>query len=122
MSTVPQISDAEWKIMKILWESSPMTASEVLTKLDNSKWKATTVKTLLSRLVKKEALGFEVNGRTYNYYPLINEEECVKAESKSFLKKVYDGGLKVMFANFLEMEDLSEEELEELRGLLEEKK
>lgn len=122
MSTVPQISDSEWKIMKILWESSPLTASEVLNKLNNTKWKTTTVKTLLSRLVKKEAIAFEVNGRTYNYYPLIDEDACIKAESKSFLKKVYDGGLKVMFANFLEMEELSEEELSELRDLLEEKK
>ncbi len=120
MKDIPQISDSEWKIMNVLWAKSPVSANEVMKRVAMD-WKPTTVKTLLSRLVKKEAAGFQKKDRTYLYYPLINEEEYVKAESKTFLKKVYGGGLKAMLANFLEMEKLTDEEIEELRKILDRK-
>ncbi|WP_432667694.1 BlaI/MecI/CopY family transcriptional regulator [Wukongibacter baidiensis] len=120
---MPQISDSEWKVMKILWTNSPATANEVLENLvKNTNWKSTTVKTLLSRLVKKGAIGFEKRNRTYYYYPLVTEDECVKAESRSFLKRVYGGALKSMIANFLEIQDLSEADIEDLKNILDEKK
>lgn len=123
MIEMPQISDSEWKIMKVLWSNSPSTANEVLENLDQkTNWKPTTVKTLLSRLVKKEAVGYEKRNRTYYYYPIVAKDECVKAESKSFLKRVYGGALKSMIANFLEIQDLSETEIEELKNILDEKK
>ncbi|MCT4621073.1 MAG: BlaI/MecI/CopY family transcriptional regulator [Marinisporobacter sp.] len=123
MKKMPQISDSEWSVMKILWEKSPITANEVIDVLKKTtEWRPTTIKTLLSRLVKKGAVGFEKNNRTYSYYPLVTEDDCVKAESKSFLKRVYGGGLKMMIANFLEIEDLSEGDIEELRRMLDEKK
>lgn len=120
MNNIPQISDSEWKIMSILWADSPLSANEVMKKVAMD-WKPTTVKTLLSRLVKKEAVGFKESNRTYLYYPLVNEETCIKAESKTFLERVYGGGLKAMFANFLEMERLTEEEIDELKKMLDKK-
>ncbi len=120
MKEMPQISDSEWKVMNVLWTESPVTANQVMDKVAMD-WKPTTVKTLLSRLVKKEAVGFKENNRTYLYYPLINEEEYVKAESKTFLKKVYGGGLKAMLINFLEIERLSDEEINELKRILDKK-
>lgn len=123
MSKMPQISDSEWKIMKLLWLSSPLTANEVLQNLKESTgWKSTTVKTLFSRLVKKRAVGFKSRNRTYYYFPLVSEDECVNAESKSFLKKVYGGALKAMIANFLEMQELSEKDIEDLKNILDDKK
>lgn len=123
MKETPQISDSEWKVMKVLWEHSPMTANEIIEVLGKTTdWRPTTVKTLLSRLVKKNAIGFEKDNRTYHYYPLIAEDECVKAESQSFLKRVYGGALKVMIANFLETEELSEDEIDELKRILDKKK
>lgn len=123
MLDMPQISDSEWKVMKVLWLNSPTTANEVLENLAKStNWKSTTVKTLLSRLVKKGAVGFEKRNRTYYYYPLVTEDECVKAESKSFLKRVYGGALKSMIASFLEIQDLSEGDIEDLKSILDEKK
>ncbi|WP_129595881.1 BlaI/MecI/CopY family transcriptional regulator [Anaerophilus nitritogenes] len=123
MNKIPQISESEWKVMKVLWEKSPITTNEMIDALEKTtQWRPTTVKTLVSRLVKKEAVGFEKNNRTYRYYPLVTEDACVKAESKSFLKRVYGGGLKMMIANFLEIEDLSKKDIEELRRMLDEKK
>ena len=122
MKTLPQISDTEWQVMKILWASEPLTANEVIKKIEGlTSWKPKTVKTLLGRLVKKNAITFDKDGRTYVYYPLVSENECVKAESHSFLEKVFSGALNVMFANFLEEKQLSKEEIAELKHILEQK-
>ena len=122
MKTLPQISDTEWQVMKILWASEPLTANEVIKKIEGlMSWKPKTVKTLLGRLVKKNAISFDKDGRTYVYYPLVSENECVKAESHSFLEKVFSGALNVMFANFLEEKQLSKEEIAELKHILEQK-
>lgn len=122
MKALPQISDTEWQVMKILWANEPLTANEVIQKIEGlTSWKPKTVKTLLGRLVKKNAIAFDKDGRAYVYYPLVAEEDCVKAESRSFLDKVFSGSLNVMFANFLEEKQLSKEEIAELKHILEQK-
>jgi BlaI family penicillinase repressor len=72
-------------------------------------------------LVKKKAVGFKEEGRSYLYYPLVSEAECRKAESRSFLNKIYGGSLKPMLVNFLTEEKLSEQDIEELKKILNEK-
>lgn len=122
MNTLPQISDAEWQVMKVFWKYGRLTANEVIEKFDGAtSWKPRTIKTLLGRLVKKKAIAFNKDGRTYIYYPLVAENDCVKAESQSFLERVFSGSLNVMFANFLEEEKLSAAEIEELKRILDQK-
>lgn len=119
MTRVPRISESEWSVMKCLWAKSPSTANEVVDALSaRSTWKPKTIKTLLNRLVRKKALGYKKDGREYQYYPLVAEAECVRAESQSFLRRVHDGALKPMLASFLETEDLSQEDIEELKRIL----
>jgi BlaI family transcriptional regulator, penicillinase repressor len=124
LSETPKISDAEWEVMKAFWtKAAPCTANDIVEALaDNTDWKPNTIKTLIARLVKKNALGYKEEGRNYLYYPLVPEEECIKAESRSFLQRVYDGALKPMLVNFLQEEQLSSEEIEELKRILEERK
>lgn len=122
MNDVPRISEAEWEVMKVFWKHSPATASDVMNELRNDKeWKPATVKSLINRLLKKKALEFHKEGKTYLYSPLVSEEECVKAESKSFLRRLYGGALKPMFVQFLKDEKLTEEEIKELKYLLDKK-
>ena len=119
MSKVPKISESEWLVMKVIWDENSVSSNRVVDILSEStQWNPKTIKTLLSRLVKKGAVGYENEGRSYLYYPLIEEQVLVKAESKSFLKRVFRGALKPMIATMVESEDLSEEEIEELKGLL----
>ena len=109
--------------MKIIWSDSPVTANQVINKLDGiTSWNPKTIKTLLGRLVKKKAIAYERDGRSHIYFPLVTEDECVRAESRSFLEKVYDGALNVMFVNFLDQEELSKEDIEELKKILDRKK
>lgn len=122
MKAIPKISESEWQIMRALWARNPSTANEVVELLSaTTTWKPKTTKTLLNRLVKKKALGFERKGREYHYYPLVGEAACVRAESYSFLRRVYGGALKPMLAAFLENEDLSAQDIKELKGILERK-
>jgi len=77
---------------------------------------------LISRLVKKGVIGYEKQGRVFVYTPLVDEKEYVKNESDSFLKKFYNGALNSMVLNFIDNDELSDEEIDELRKILEEGK
>ncbi|WP_411831356.1 BlaI/MecI/CopY family transcriptional regulator [Paenibacillus dokdonensis] len=122
LNKLPVISEAEWEVMKILWQSSPMTANEVIDALaSHMDWSPKTVRTLLNRLVAKEAIAYHPDSRPYSYFALITEVECQKAETKSFLKRIYSGSFKPLMVNFLKEEELSSADIEELRKLLDEK-
>lgn len=119
MSKLPKISDAEWEVMKIVWSKEEITANEIIESLNGKQeWKNTTVKSLINRLLNKEAIGFRKNGKEYFYYPLISEEECMKEESQSFLKKVFNGSLNEMVLNLVKSEKLTKDDINELRDIL----
>ena len=122
MKIVPKISEAEWEVMKVVWAKSPRSAGEIIAELSaRDDWHPKTAKTLLGRLVKKKALGFEKDGRAYLYRPLVREAECVQAASESFLDRVFGGALAPMLAHFVERKKMSPAEIRELKRLLEEK-
>jgi len=105
--------------MKICWSRSPVTAQEIIDTLAaGDDWHPKTVKTLLNRLVKKGALGFKKDGRSYLYHPLVDEKDCVSAETKSFLERVFGGSLRPMLAHFVENGRLEPEEIAEIKKLL----
>jgi BlaI family penicillinase repressor len=76
------------------------------------------VKTLLNRLVKKKALRFEKSGREYLYEPAVSEKACVRAESESFLQRVFGGALQPMLAHLVEERKLTPKEIKELKQIL----
>ena len=119
MKNVPKISETEWEVMKVLWAEAPLSAEQIIEKLAaQDDWHPKTAKTLLNRLVKKKALGFEKDGRAYLYHPLVKEAECVKAASDSFLDRVFGGSLTPMLAHFVERKKMSPEQIRELKRLL----
>ncbi len=122
MKKIPKISDAEWLVMKVVWQKSPITAKEIIDFLSpTTEWKPKTIMTLLNRLVKKSALDFEKISRTYHFFPLIQEEECIKEESQSFITKIYNGSVKPMLVNFIQDSHLSKKDIEELKKILEDR-
>lgn len=119
MKEYPQISDGEWRVMKVIWQRSPVTANEVIEQLEHiMDWKPKTIKTMIRRLVDKKALGFHKEGKSYLYYPLVSENEGIKVESEAFLKKVFAGSLNLMLANFIDEQRISKEEIEELKHII----
>jgi BlaI family penicillinase repressor len=123
MDSMPKISEAEHRVMKIVWKDHPITAMKIIEELTKiTDWKPKTIKTLINRLLKKGALGFEAPGREYSYYPLVGETDFTRAENRSFLKRVYGGAVKPMLATMVENEDLSMEDIDDLKRLLKKKK
>jgi BlaI family penicillinase repressor len=122
MSEKPAISNAEWEVMKVLWGRSPATAEDVVRALSaKTDWKPKTIMTLITRLVKKGVLSYEKKGRAYEYFPTIDEEQCIRDESRSFIQRVYDGAMKPMLVNFLKEARLSKKDIEELKRILDER-
>jgi BlaI family penicillinase repressor len=119
MKHPPTISDAEWEVMQAFWGASPLMAHDVVERVAaKNRWSPRTVKTLLNRLVKKGALGFEAEGKRYRYHPKVTREECVRRESRSFLHRVFGGQAPAMLAHFVSETPLTAEEIRQLRDLL----
>src|SRR3954452_20590828 len=95
----PAISDAEWQVMNVLWDASPnpLSAGDIIDRISKAKdWNPRTVKTLLNRLIKKRALSFTRDGKSYLYHPLVGRDQCVRAVSRSFLSRVFGGNVAPM--------------------------
>jgi len=118
-SAPPKISESEWLVASIVWEADGLTASGIAERLGSDvRWKLKTVNTFLSRLVAKGVLEVERDGRAHRYHARIPREHCVRAESASFLERVFGGGVAPLLAHFCESENLTESEIAELRRIL----
>jgi len=120
---LPRIPESEWRVMQVLWEHGALTANEVVHQLSGDmKWTPRTIKTLIGRLVKKGAVKFREEGTRYRYSAAVAESECIRAETQSFIRRVYQGAMKQALAAFLEDADLSPQEIDELQEILDQKR
>ena len=118
MSKSEKITDAEWKVMEVVWENGSMPASQIVKKLvPTTNWNPKTIHTLIRRLVTKEVLGIKKE-RINEYYALVSAEECKKEVTNTFIKKVYNGSLELLVSNFIKSKKLSNTELENLKDIL----
>ena len=119
MSKLPQISEAEFEVMKVIWKYAPISTNEVTEKLtQTTDWSPKTIQTMLKRLVTKKALTYEKQSRVFVYTPLVPETEYIRQESNSFLNKYYNGNIVSMLTSYLEDDKLCKTELDTLRHLL----
>ena len=119
MNTLPQISEAEFEVMKIVWKYAPISTNEITEKLlQTTNWSPKTIQTLIKRLVIKGALTYEKQSRMFVYTPVVKESEYIGQESNSFLNRYYDGDITAMVSAYIENDKLSESELDSLRTLL----
>ena len=114
-----KISDSEKHIMDILWQDSPKTANTIVDAIDPTlQWQDKTVKTLINRLLKKDAIGYEKAGREYRYYPILLQDEFIAIETDNFLHKVFDGNVSHLIAAFAQKEKLTEQEISDLKAIV----
>lgn len=119
MKTLPQISEAEFEVMKVIWKYAPISTNEITDKLtQTTSWSPKTIQTLIKRLVTKGALSYEKQSRVFVYTPLIKEKEYLGQKSHSFLERYYNGDITAMLSAYIEEEKLSESEIDTLRSLL----
>ena len=119
--TGERISDAEHAIMEVLWDKNPVSATDICDAIcDERDWSIATVKTLLSRLVQKEAVGTEPDGRKFLYRPLIERSDYVGGESRRLVDRLFGGRAAPLFAQLAESEALTDDDLAEIEALLRE--
>ena len=115
-----KLFDSEVKVMNILWEKSPISAKEIsLIAAETIGWNKNTTYTVLKKL---EAKGF-IRREDPGFYctPLVSQSQMQKAEASSLMKKLFGGSRKALFSALLEDEPLSEEEIRDLRKLIDSK-
>lgn len=119
MAKLPQISEAEFEVMKIIWKYAPINTNEITDRLvQSTAWRPKTIQTLIKRLVTKGVLSYEKQSRVFVYTPLVQESEYINQESSSFLDRYFDGDITAMLSSYIENDKLSEAEINALRSLL----
>jgi predicted transcriptional regulator len=115
-----KISEAESKVLEVFWRAEKaLSAEDVVAAMDNDRdWSAGTIRTFLTRLVKKEALAATPDGRRYLYRPLIRREDYVHEQSRNLVDRLFDGRLAPFITQFSERRNLSRDDVEELKRLI----
>lgn len=126
-SKIPQISGAEWQVMKVLWKNPGLSAAQVCKEImkENSNWSDGTIRTYIRRLIDKGAIRYEQDkndSRIYYYFPVINEKDALKHESISFLSRIVKGKAGLVLSFLIKDSVLTDEEIIELENLLQKKR
>jgi predicted transcriptional regulator len=121
MEDLPSISEAESAVMEVLWRTSPVSTEDVVAALkDRQDWQEPTIKTLLNRLLNKEAISAERDGRRYLYSPVLLRDQWLASESKGLLDRLFGGRVAPLVAHFSKQRKLTRKDLAELKLLIEE--
>lgn len=116
-----KISPAESRVLDILWRTEGPLASEEVTQAlaDDQEWAHATVRSLLTRLVKKRAVAAVMEGRRYLYRPLIERAAYARAESETLLGRLFEGRLTPFITQFTNHQAMTSEDIAQLRALVE---
>lgn len=113
------LSENEWYIMQVLCEQPPATLRDICEALKETKgWTKHAVSSFLKRMLEKGAISVDESGKVRRYSPVWSREETILEETQSILSRVYRGDLFLMVSNAVKEQKLSDQEIEELKGLL----
>ncbi|MBH9577047.1 BlaI/MecI/CopY family transcriptional regulator [Inhella proteolytica] len=114
-----RISEAELHVMEFLWERGSATSEDLVAALGPAQgWQPGTVKTLLNRLLGKQAIAAEKDGRRFLYQPLLQREDWLRAQSTTLLDRFFNGRLSALVTHFADQRPLSPEDRRALAALL----
>lgn len=116
MRTIKRLPEAEFEIMRVVWENEPpVTTAMIMDKIGNErKWKPPTLLTLLSRLVERGFLKTEKKGKERTYYPLISKEDYLELETEKFMKQYHENSFLSFVNTLYNTKKPTERELDEL--------
>lgn len=116
-----RISESESHVMDVFWSTDEaLSAEDVVAAMANQEnWSAGTIRTFLSRLLKKKALAATLDGRRYLYRPLVLREDYIHEQSRKLIDRLFDGRISPLVTQFSERQGLTREEVAELKRLIE---
>lgn len=122
--TIKRLPDGEFAILKVIWQlPNPTTSAKIMEKLGADKhWKPQTLLTVLARLTEKGFLNSVRKGRERHYTALISEDEYLEVEASDFLKRYSGHSMGGFVKTLFSSNTFSENELDELRSLLNKEK
>ena len=113
------ISPSELKILEVLWEKSPLSSSQIVDKLEKTEsWHSRTIKTLITRLVKKKFVGYEQENNRYFYFALLAKNDYQQRTSLHFIHRIFGGKISPLVAHFAQQKKLSKEDINEIKAIL----
>ena len=116
-----KLTDTEWKIMELLWDKGPMPTMELIRELkDSMGWAKSTAMTFLGRMTSKGSITYSLDGKSRKYFANISRDEAELEETRSFLSKIYGGNVGLMISNLIDSDQLTDEQLAELRRIIRE--
>ena len=114
-----RLTNTEWEVCECLWEQSPMTMTQIASRLtERTGWTRSTGETLVRRMAEKGLLRWEQGAKAKLYYPVVNREDAVLQETRGFLRKVFGGSVGLLVNTMAEQEELSREEIDQLYAAL----
>jgi len=115
------LTPTEWHLMECLWERSPRTGREAVEHMTKSVgWSRSTTLTMLRRMSDKGLIRCSEQAGVKVYAPLLRREDAVQQETEDFLGRVYHGSLSLMMSAMTKKQRLTQAEIDELYGILEE--
>lgn len=113
------LTNSEWYVMDCLWTQAPMTVMELAAALEQRiGWAKSTTITTLHRMEEKGLIRCEIAGRTRRYFPVLEQDQARRQETRSFLERVYQGSVGLMVSAMTQDRALSREEIDELYDIL----
>ena len=113
------LTSSEWNVLSCLWEESPQTVMQLVAKLGETVgWAKSTTITTLRRMEEKGLVQCEIIGKGKSYTPAVEQEKAVVAETRRFLDRVYRGSVGLMMSAMAQRQELTKEEIQELRDIL----
>ena len=116
-----KLTASEWNVLNCLWADSPKTVMQLVAELEKTVgWAKSTTITTLRRMEDKGLVRCEQAGRGKAYTPAVEREQAVVAETHSFLDRVYQGSVGLMMSAMAKRQELSRDEVAQLRAILDE--
>jgi BlaI family transcriptional regulator, penicillinase repressor len=116
---LPKLTDAEWKIIEVLWDNHPRSMPEITKTLEPSTgWTRHTVITLLKRMESKGTITVDTSGTVKMYSPKITREQAAAERTRSFLSRVFSGNLSLLINNLVDSGDTDVEEIQTILDMI----
>jgi BlaI family penicillinase repressor len=113
------LTKSELRVLEVLWTEQPLTVGQVIERLQKQHdWHQNTVKTLLTRLLKKKAVARRKDGGRFFYLPLVTREATVTTESERLLNRFFDGRMVPLVAHFADRKKLSDRDIKQIEEIL----
>ncbi len=117
------VTETEYELMKVLWNAEkPLSLGEILNEVSDKNWVRNTVGTMLARLCEKGVVSYEKKGKINLYYAVLAENEYSMNETKSFLSRLYNGSIGNLVASLYQNREISKDEIEALKKIIDSEK